>query len=150
MLTRSTIAMLALLLIAGKGWAGELTVIESYAPRSLTPTAKSAVVYFTISNTGVADKIVGVSTPSAISAMIHESKIVDDIATMIMLDGIDVPAGSTIAMAQGGLHIMLMGLKAPLKEGEILKLDVTFEKAGMMKVEVLVTGLIKPAASNSP
>ena len=142
--------MLAFLLFIGKGWAGELTVIEGYAPRSLTPTASSAAVYFTISNTGTADRIIAISTPAAKQAMIHESKIVDDIATMAMLDAIEMPSGGTITMSQGGLHVMLTGLKAPLLEGESLKLDVTFEKAGVLKIEVPITGLKGPAAGNTP
>ena len=147
---RSSFILLAFLLLVGKGWAGELTVIQAYAPRSLTPTTSSAAVYFTISNTGEADKIVAISTPAAKSAMIHESRIVDDIATMNMLNSIDVPADSTIAMSQGGLHVMLTGLIAPLVEGESLNLDVTFEKAGVLKVEVPVTGLKGPTAGNTP
>ena len=142
--------MFALLLTLGKGWAGELAVIGGHASRSLTPTATSAAVYFTISNTGTADKIIAVSTPAAKHAMIHKSKIVDDTATMVMLDSIEVPSRSTITMSQGGLHVMLTGLKAPLVEGESLTLDVTFEKAGVLKVEVPITGLKKPAASTTP
>lgn len=142
--------MFALILTLGKGWAGELAVIGGHAPRSLTPTATSAAVYFTISNTGTADKIIAISTPAAKLAMIHESKIVDDIATMVMLDRIEVPSGSTITMAQGGLHVMLTGLKAPLVEGESLKLDVTFKNAGVLKIEVPVTGLKGPTAGNTP
>jgi periplasmic copper chaperone A len=138
------LTFLAFLSIAAKGWAGELAVIEGYAPKSLTPTASSASVYFTVSNSGPADRIISVSTPAAASAMIHESKIVDGVASMDMLDGIDIPEGGMVAMKQGGLHVMLMGLKAPLKEGETLSLDVTFEKAGVLKVQVPVTGLVKP------
>ncbi len=142
--------MFALLLTLGKGWAGELTVIAGYAPRSLTPTATSAAVYFTISNTGVADKIIAISTPAAKQAMIHESKIVDDIATMVMLDAIEVPSGGTITFSHGGLHIMLTGLKTPLKEGESLTLDVTFEKFGILKIAVPITGLKGPTAGIKP
>ncbi len=142
--------VLALLFIAAKGWASELTVIEGYAPKSLTPTASSAAVYFNVSNSGAADRIISITTPAATNAMIHESKIVDGIASMDMLDGVDVPAGGTFRMSQGGVHVMLMGLKAPLKEGETLMLDVMFEKAGVVRVEVPVTGLVKPAASTDP
>jgi periplasmic copper chaperone A len=150
MMKRSSILILAFLTLAAKGWAGELAVIEGYALKSLTPMAKSAAVYFTVSNTGEADRMIGISTQAAVMAMIHESKIVDGIASMDMLDGVDVPAGGTVAMAQGGLHVMLTGLKAPLKEGETLSLDVAFEKAGVLKVEVPVVGLVKPAANTAP
>lgn len=146
---RSSFIILAFLLFAAKGWAGELAVIEGYAPKSLTPTTSSAAVYFTISNSGAADRIVSISTPAAATAMIHESRIIDGIASMDMLEGVDVPAGGTVKMEQGGLHVMLMGLKAPLKEGETLALDVVFEKAGVLKIDLPVTGLVKPEASTA-
>jgi periplasmic copper chaperone A len=144
------IFMFALLSLTAKGWAGDLAMIEGYAPKSLTPTASSAAVYFTISNKGAADRIITISTPAASGAMIHESKIVDGVASMDMLQNVEVPAGGTLEMSQGGLHVMLVGLKAPLKEGEMLSLEVTFEKAGVMKVEVPVTGIAGPAAKTSP
>lgn len=147
MLARLIVTTLAFLFLAAKGWAGELAVIEGYAPKSLTPNASTAAVYITISNTGEADRIVSVTTPAASMAMIHESKIVNGVATMDMLHHVDVPAGGTVAMSPGGLHIMLTGLQAPLKEGETLSLEVTFEKAGPMKVDVPVTGLKGPEAA---
>jgi periplasmic copper chaperone A len=139
--------LLALLALTAKGWAGELTVIEAYAPKSLTSTASSASVYVTISNTGPADRLMSVSSPSGSMAMIHESKIVDGVATMDMLMALDVPAGGTVKMSPGGLHIMLTDLKAPLKEGDQLNLVFKFEKAGAVDVAIPVTGLKGPVAN---
>jgi periplasmic copper chaperone A len=138
--------LLALLLFTAKGWAGELAVIEAYAPKSLTPTASSASVYVTINNTGPADRLISVSSPLADMAMIHESKIVDGVATMDMLMAVDVPASGTLKMSPGGLHIMLTGLKMPLKEGEMLVIELQFEKGGIVKIEVPVTDLKGPTA----
>jgi copper(I)-binding protein len=149
MLKRSTILLLAFLSAAAKGWAGELAVIEAYAPKSLTPKATSASVYLTLFNTGVADKLVSVATPAASMAMIHESRIVDGVATMDMKHTLDIPAGGTVTMAPGGLHVMLTGLAAPLKEGEQIDLELVFEKAGAMKVSVPVSGFTKPRASTA-
>jgi hypothetical protein len=144
MLKRSTILFLAFLSAAAKGWAGELAVIEAYAPKSLTPKATSASVYLTLSNKGAADKLLSVATPAASMAMIHESKIVDGIATMDMKQILDIPAGGTVTMAPGGLHIMLTGLAAPLKEGEQIDLELVFEKSGAVKISVPISGLAKP------
>ena len=59
---------------------------------------------------------------------------------MRRIDGVDVDPGATAVFAPGGLHIMLIKLKAPLKEGESFPLTLTFEKAGSMEVEAMVAG----------
>ena len=45
-------------------------------------------------------------------------------------DGIALPPGRKVTLSPGGYHIMLTGLKAPLKEGEMLHVTLKFEKAG--------------------
>ena len=57
---------------------------------------------------------------------------------------VDVPAGGKTALEPGGLHVMLIGLKAPLKEGDKFPLTLTFAKAGKVDVEVIVE---KPGAA---
>lgn len=57
---------------------------------------------------------------------------------MRKLDGVDLPSGGTIALAPGGLHMMLFGLKAPLRAGTSFPLELRFEKAGQILVQVNV------------
>jgi copper(I)-binding protein len=98
-----------------------------------------AAVYLTLRNEGVAaDRLVGVATPAAGMAMIHESYTEDGIAKMRMLDAVDVAAGQTVTLAPGGVHIMLSDLPAPVKEGQVVPLDLTFEKAGTAQVEARI------------
>ena len=51
-------------------------------------------------------------------------------------DGIAVPAGGTVTLAPGGLHLMFMGLKAPLVENETVPVTLTFAKAGTIEIEL--------------
>jgi len=60
------------------------------------------------------------------------------------MQGLELPAGKTVMLAPGGLHLMLTGLKAPLKLGDKLALKLRFEKAG--EVEVTVNVEDKPTA----
>ena len=64
--------------------------------------------------------------------------------------GIEAQPGATVALKPGGYHVMLLGLKEPLKEGEKLPLTLTFQKAGTVQVEVNVeaagAGMPAPAA----
>jgi periplasmic copper chaperone A len=82
-----------------------------------------------------------VTTPAAMSAMIHETTMVNDVMKMRMLEGgLIVPAGSTVALKTGTMHVMLMGLKAPLRKGETIDIELVFERAGVVKVKVPVDG----------
>jgi copper(I)-binding protein len=68
-----------------------------------------------------------------------------DVMRMRQVDAIDVPAGQAVELKPGSFHLMLMGLKAPLKAGDRFPLTLKFEKAGEVKVDVAVqTG---PAAA---
>ncbi len=63
------------------------------------------------------------------------------------VEALDLAPGQTVEMKPGGLHIMLMGLKAPLKKGGKLILELSFEKAGKITVEVPVAGVAANQAS---
>jgi periplasmic copper chaperone A len=138
------VAILASLVSFAKGQTiGDLTIVKAVAPPSLVPTATSASVYLTVQNSGAsADALVGVSTPLAEMAMLHETVIENDVATMPHVMRIEVPADGMLDMKPGGLHVMLTGLAAPLKLGDVVPLELAFEKAGLVKVEAVVA---KPA-----
>ena len=109
------------------------------ARASLTPGATTAAAYLTISNASAQDDtLVAVTSDRAPMAMLHESKTVDGVMQMRHLDRLDIAAGKAIVLEPGNLHVMLMGLATPLKEGESLTLILTFEKAGEMTVPVPV------------
>jgi copper(I)-binding protein len=98
-----------------------------------------AAIYLTLRNDGgAADRLVGVVTPVAGMAMIHESYTEDGIARMRMLDAIELAPGQTVTLEPGGVHIMLTGLPAPLKTGAVVPVDLTFEKAGTGRVEARI------------
>jgi len=61
-----------------------------------------------------------------------------DVMRMREVDGIDVPPGQRVELKPGGMHIMFMGLKAPLKAGDSFPATLTFQKAGDVKVSVKV------------
>jgi copper(I)-binding protein len=67
-------------------------------------------------------------------AEIHESVVKDGMATMPAVAALEIPAGGTVELKPGGFHIMLMGLKAPLKKGDMIMLELTFEHAGKEEV----------------
>jgi copper(I)-binding protein len=55
--------------------------------------------------------------------------------------GLAIPPGATVALAPGGFHLMMMGLKVPLKEGEKVPVTLVFQKAGSIDIELAVTAM---------
>jgi copper(I)-binding protein len=87
---------------------------------------------------GKADRLVAVRSTLAGAAELHTHIMEGGIAKMRRVDGIALPAGGSVVLKPGGNHLMLMDLKAPLKEGDLIKLTLVFEKAGELEIEATV------------
>ena len=69
-------------------------------------------------------------------------KLEGDVMRMKPVEGgLEIKPGATVELKPGGLHLMFMDLKEPLKEGQVLKGTLTFEKAGPIEVEYNVRGM---------
>lgn len=136
-----TLTLGPILALAPGANASSVMVMKAYARASATPGADSGAAYVSLMVHGEADRLVGVSTPAAKMAALHRTVEADGVMKMEHVDGIDVPANGAIKMKPGGYHIMLMGLAAPLKEGDEIDLVLTFEKAGEVKVKAKVGGV---------
>ena len=122
---------------------GPIVVEASFARASASPVAKSGAAYVTVTNKGgQADRLVGVKGDAARRIELHTHKMKDGKMTMTPIKGgVTIAPGETVAFAPGGRHIMLMGLHAPLVEGETLKLTLVFEKAGEIPVDIPILGV---------
>ena len=87
---------------------------------------------------GHSDRLVSASSPVAGSVEIHNHIMEGGVVRMRRVDGIALGAGKSVVLAPGGYHVMLMDLKQPLKEGDLLRLTLVFEKAGPIEVEATV------------
>jgi copper(I)-binding protein len=118
---------------------GALEIIHPNIPQP-AKGAKSAAGYMAISNEGATpDRLIGVETPAAAKSMLHTTSIsADGVASMSHLDAIEIPAGDTILLEPGGMHVMLMGLTADLIEGDMVNGALIFEKAGRVEIEFMV------------
>jgi copper(I)-binding protein len=105
--------------------------------------------FITLSNKGTsADRLIGASAPVAATVEIHTMRMEGDVMRMRPVDAIELPAGETVELKPGGMHMMFMGLKAPLKAGEGFPLTLRFEKAGEMTIHMHIeaaTGAPAPA-----
>ena len=141
---RMTGALLALALLstATTTYAAEpapqvVTVSAAWA-RATPPGMAVAAVYLTLSGGPQADRLVGAATPRAAMTQIHVVSEVDGMARMRPVEGVDVPAHKSVALAPQGTHIMLMNLPQPLVAGERFPLTLQFEQAGRIDVSVEV------------
>ena len=115
--------------------AGAL-VIEAPWARATPGGAKVGGGYMKITNTGTeADRLVGGSFPVARRFEVHEMAQEGDVMRMRHLpQGLEIKPGQTVELKPGGLHVMFVDLREPLKEGQTVKGTLTFEKAGMVEV----------------
>lgn len=115
----------------------QATVAEPWA-RSTSAGQKAGGGFMTLKGGAQADRLVSGSTSVAERVELHTMSMDGNVMRMRQVDGIDIPAGQTVSLAPGGLHVMFMGLKDELKPGTKVPLTLTFEKAGTVQVQVEV------------
>ena len=121
--------------------AGDITIGHPHA-RATAPGQPTGGAYLRVENRGTqADRLMSASAGVSKSVELHQMQMQGDVMRMRQVDAIEIPANKSVALEPGGLHIMLVGLKAPLKEGDRFPMTLTFEKAGEVKVDVVVEGV---------
>jgi hypothetical protein len=115
---------------------GPITIVH---PCARATPARVGGTYMTLRNSGsTSDRLIGASSPEAEKAETHETKVESGMAMMRAVGAVELKPGATVELKPGGLHLMLLGLKRPLKEGETLKLTLVFEKAGAVEIEAVI------------
>jgi periplasmic copper chaperone A len=104
--------------------------------RVSSAAAKTGAGFMTINNRGrQADRLVSVTTDASSRADLHGTISNGNVMQMrAQTGGVAIPAGGTISFAPGGLHVMFIGLKAPVPAGRMIKARLQFERAGAVDV----------------
>jgi copper(I)-binding protein len=121
--------------------AGAIAIGHPFATPSLPGMTTGAAYFATLENTGAAaDKLVRASTPAAARVEIHTMSVdAQGVMRMREIDGIALAPKTKLQMRPGmGMHLMLVGLKEPLKEGATFPMTLQFERAGSVEVKVVV------------
>lgn len=114
---------------------GAMTIGHPWARAAGANTNGAA--YMTLRNTGAQpDRLVSASTPIARTVELHTHIRDGDIMRMRPVADIPVPVGQTIRLRPGGLHVMLIGLAEPLRQGSTVPLTLRFERAGEATVQL--------------
>jgi copper(I)-binding protein len=119
----------------------QVTVSDPWV-RATVPVQKSSGAFMSL-KAGRAARLVKVSTPVAAAVELHRSSMADGMMKMQEVDGIDLPAGASVNLASGGYHLMLVGLKRQLKEGETVPLTLVVRQ-GRKNSKVTVQAAVKP------
>jgi hypothetical protein len=114
--------------------------IEDPWARATPPGVKIGAGYMKITST-TADRLVGASSPAAARVELHVTEKKGDVLRMRQVKAYDIPAKGGFELSPSGAHLMLVDLKAPLKEGSKVPVTLRFEKAGEVKVELQVRAL---------
>jgi copper(I)-binding protein len=116
---------------------GAIEIGHPYA-RATAPGQPSGGGYLTLNNGGANDRLLSASAEVSKAVELHTMTMEGDVMRMRQVDAIELPAGKAVELKPGGLHIMFIGLKAPLKQGDKFPLKLKFEKAGEVTVQVNV------------
>ena len=109
----------------------------------------TGVVYLTITDSGTPDRLMSVAAPVATKAELHESFTEHGVAKMRAVVTLPVVPGTPVTLAPGGHHIMLMGLKQQLKEGDSFPVTLSFERSGQVTATVTVQPMRGAASTGS-
>ncbi len=136
--------ILAVLLVAAalaaRAGPPALTVTDAWV--RAVPGAPTAAAYLTLHNGGRQPlRIVGVRSPLAGMAMIHETRIVNGVSTMRAHEPLEIAPGATVRLAPDGLHVMLHDLAHPLAVGTLVPLELLLEGGGRVALEARVRPL---------
>lgn len=119
--------------------AESIIVVDEPWARTASANGTTAAYMLMTNTSQTPDRITAVSSPDAAEAMIHETRIDSkNVATMKPAAHVDLDPGVPLVFEPGGLHVMLTGLKHPLKEGDQLTVVFTFQHAGTLHVKVPV------------
>jgi copper(I)-binding protein len=129
---------------AGLAWADGVEVTGAWA-RATMPGQKVAAVYMDLRSDRPA-KLVGVESPAAASAEVHEMRNQDGVMRMRHVEVVDLPAGQVVKLAPGGYHVMLFDIKQAIKPGDQVKLTLKIERGGKLE-DVQVVAAVKPPSS---
>jgi hypothetical protein len=125
--------------LAGQARAQETLELTEAWIRLAPPSARMHAGYFKLANGGKdARHLVGAESPQYEKVELHASRITGGVATMEPVAQVEVLPGRSVSFAPGGLHLMLIGPKAPQKAGGSVPLTLSFSDGSKISVSAIV------------
>lgn len=114
--------------LADAGVSSQPVQVPAAWVRATVPDQTASAAFMKVTAKS-ATRLVGIATPVAGVAELHEMKMSGEVMTMRPLAGLDLPAGKTVELKSGGYHVMLMGLRQTLTKDAMVPLTLTFRDA---------------------
>jgi len=133
--------VIACALAAPSAALAQVAVMDPWV-RGTVPAQKATGAFMQLKSAADAT-LVGVASPVAGVAEIHEMKMDGSVMKMGAVPKVDLPAGTVVTFGPGTYHVMLMDLKQPLKEGERVPLTLTFADTGGKRFTVDVQAPVR-------
>lgn len=135
-------AALSLSTAAFAGAADDVVVHEPYV-RLAPPNAQATGAFMVLKNTGSKDaKLVKAANPASRLTELHTHINDQGVMRMRQVPAIDLPAKGEAVLQPGGLHVMLIDMKAPLSEGQVVPITLTFDDGSSKQVDVKVVKMM--------
>jgi len=128
--------------------AAQVTVADAWV-RGTVEGQTATVAYMTL-RSGSAVRLVEVTSPVAARCSLHEMTMSGNLMRMRTLEALPIPAGAAVALQEGHDHLMLEGLKHPLKAGDTVRFTLTFVDAAGRRQAVDVQAPVRPLAATGP
>lgn len=145
------IALASLFALAASSAFAQVQVSEPWV-RATVPQQRATGAFMHLTSPADA-RLVEARSPVAKVVEIHEMKMEGDVMKMRAVDGLDLPAGKAVELKPGGYHVMLIDLKAQMREGESVPLTLVVEgkdgKREQIELQAPVRPLATPAAPAS-
>ncbi len=135
-------ALLGAMLLSGSVYAADIQVEGAWA-RATAPGQDTAMVDFSITSAKEAS-LTGFACAACKTAEMHSMTHDNGMMKMREVKSIELPAGRRVNLSEGGYHLMLIGLKAPLKAGDNIPLTLTIKLSDKTTVKVEVKAEVKP------
>jgi len=136
------------LLLSVSVYAADIKVEGAWA-RATAPGQEVAMVDLSITS-GQPAQLVGVSSPACKTVEIHSMTHDNGMMQMREVQSVELPAGKRVNLGSGGYHLMLIGLKSPLKLGDSVALTLNIKGAGKAITKVEAVAEVKPLTEAAP
>ena len=127
---------------AGAPASGGINVEDAWARAATRPsegTGGTSAIYLLIRNqAGERDQLIGATSDAAATTEVHRTQVEDGVMRMRPAGPVEVPAGGTVTLQPGGLHVMLIDLQRDLVAGERVAVTLHFARAGDLPVDAEV------------
>ncbi len=130
------LSLVIVLLAAATVRAADLTVHDGWV--RWLPGDLPLAGYLQLQNSGAAKVLVGATSPDFASVMLHQSIEHNGMSHMDMVPSLAIPAGSSVTLAPGGYHFMLVQARHPIRPGDVIRIELQFDDGSAQSIRLPV------------